>query len=83
MSAAILASDVVYDGFERGEETLVTALGLEHAYNRVHYDIILRTLVSMGISSPLIIWIGAAMLKRTVAMRLGCWASHALPHHTG
>jgi len=59
----------------RGEETLVTALDLEDAYNRVHYDILLRTLINMRISPTLIIWIGAAMLKRKVAMRLGCWAS--------
>ena len=34
MDTAVLASDI-YDGFERGEETLVVALDLEDAYNRV------------------------------------------------
>ena len=76
MNAAVLASDV-YDGFENGEETVVVALDLEDAYNRVQYDILMRTLVSMGITPELIVWIGEAMLKRTVAMRLGTWASSA------
>ena len=53
------------------------ALDLEDAYNRVQYDTLMRTLVSMGITPELIVWIGEAMLKRTVAMRLGTWASGA------
>ena len=76
MNAAVLASDV-YDGFERGEETLVVALDLEDAYNRVQYDILMRTLVNIGITPALILWIGNAMLKRKVAMRIGTWASEA------
>jgi len=67
MNAAVLASDI-YDGFERKEETVVVALDLEDAYNRVQYDILMRTLRNMKISPGLIIWIGEAMLKRTVAM---------------
>ena len=39
VNAAVLASDV-YDGFERGEETVVVALDLEDAYNRVQYKIL-------------------------------------------
>ena len=77
MNAAVLASDI-YDGFERKEETVVVALDLEDAYNRVQYDILMRTLRNMKISPGLIIWIGEAMLKRTVAMRLGTWASNAI-----
>ena len=76
MNAAVLASDI-YDGFERGEETVVVALDLEDAYNRVQYDILMRTLVNMGITPALIMWIGKAMLKRKVALRLGTWASEA------
>ena len=76
MNAAVLASDV-YDGFERGEETVVVVLDLEDAYNRVQYDILMRTLVNMKITPALIMWVGAAMLKRKVAMRLGAWASEA------
>ena len=76
MNAALLASDV-YDGFERGEETVVVALDLEDACNRVQYGILMRTLVNMEISASLIIWIGAAMLKRKVALRLGPWARTA------
>ena len=79
----------MYDGFERGEETVVVALDLEDAYNRVQYKILMTTLVNMRITPALIVWIGEAMLKRTVAMRLGSWASGActitpgllLPYH--
>ena len=74
MNAAVLASDI-YDGFERGEETLVVALDLEDAYNRVRYDVLLRTMVRMGVRPQLIIWIGEALLKRSVALRVGTWTS--------
>ena len=74
MNAAVLASDI-YDGFERGEETLVVALDLEDAYNRVRYDVLLRTMVRMGVRPQLIIWIGEALLKRNVALRVGMWTS--------
>ena len=73
-NAAVLASDV-YDGFERGEETLVAALDLEDAYNRVSYKILLRTLINMEITPALITWIAVAMLKRKVALRMGSWVS--------
>ena len=76
MNAATLASDV-YDGFERREETLVVALDLEDAYNRVDYAILMRTLVNMEIRPLLILWIGEALLKRKVALRLGTWVSEA------
>ena len=59
------------------EKILVVALDLEDAYNRVQYDILMRTLVNMKITPALIMWVGAAMLKRKVAMRLGAWASEA------
>ena len=72
----MLASDV-YDGFERGEETVVVALDLEDAYNRVQYDNLMRMLVNMEISPSLVIWISIAMHKRKVALRLGMWASQA------
>ena len=74
MNAAVLASDV-YDGFERGEETLIATLDLEDAYNRVMYDVLLRTMVRLGVRPQLIIWIGEALLKRCVALRLGSWTS--------
>ena len=73
-NAAVLASDV-YDGFERGDETLVAALDLEDAYNRVSYKILLRTLINMEINPVLITWIATAMLKRKVALRMGTWVS--------
>ena len=76
MNAEVISYDV-YDGFERGEETVVIALDLEDAYNRVQYDILMRTLANMEITPALILWIGRAMLKRKVALRLGTWISAA------
>ena len=74
MNAAVLASDV-YDAFERKEVTLVIDLDLEDAYNRVDYKILMRTIVNMRINPYIIMWIGAALLKRKVALRVGPWAS--------
>ena len=73
-NAAVLASDV-YDAFERKEETLVVALDLEDAYNRVDYRILMRTLFNMKIDPYIILWIGNALLKRKVALRVGPWTS--------
>ena len=73
-NAAVLASDV-YDAFERKEETLVVALDLEDAYNRVDFTILMRTLVNMKIDSYITLWIGKALLKRKVALRVGLWTS--------
>ena len=74
MNAAALGSDI-YDRFERGEETLVIALDLEDAYNRVQLNILIRTLANVDISPQLVRWIGMSLLKRKVALRVGTWAS--------
>ena len=68
-NAAVLASEV-FDAFERKEETLVVALDLEDAYNRVDYAILMRTLVNMKIDPYITLWIGKALLKRKVALRI-------------
>ncbi|XP_012940675.1 uncharacterized protein LOC106012380 [Aplysia californica] len=54
---------------------LIAALDLEDAYNRVEYDVLLRTMINLKISSQIVIWVGEALLKRRVAMRLGNWTS--------
>ena len=53
MNAAVLASDV-YDGFERKEETVVIALDLEDAYNRVQFDVLMRTLARLDVDPYLV-----------------------------
>ena len=68
-NAAVLASEV-FDAFERKEETLVVALDLEDAYNRVDYAILMRTLVNMKIDPYIMLWIGKTLLKRKVALRI-------------
>ena len=45
------------------------ALDLEDAYNRLDYK--MRTMVNMRINPYIIMWIGAALLKRKVALRVG------------
>merc|ERR1712121_389197 len=72
MNAAVLALDV-YDGFERKEETIVIALDLEDAYNRVQFDVLMRTLARMEVSPHLVMWAGVALLSRKVALRVGAW----------
>ena len=57
----------MYDAFEKREETLVTALDLEDAYNWVDFNILIRTLIKMKIDPYIILWIGNALLKRKVA----------------
>ena len=57
MNDAVLASDV-YDGFERGEETLVAALDLEDTYNRVVFSVTMKTLVNLEVNPHIAIWIG-------------------------
>ena len=74
MNAAVLASDV-YDAFEKKEETVVIALDLEDAYNRVQYDVLMRTLSRLDVDPLVIMWIGTAMLQRKVALRVGSWTS--------
>lgn len=59
-NAAVLASDV-YDAFERKEETLVVALDLEDAYNRVDFKILMRALVNIKIDPYITLWIGNAL----------------------
>ena len=74
MNAAVLASDV-YDAFEKKEETVVIALDLEDAYNRVQYDVLMRTLSRLDVDPLVVMWIGTAMLQRKVALRVGSWTS--------
>ena len=72
MNAAVLASDV-YDGFEKKEETIVIALDLEDAYNRVQFDVLMRTLARMKVDAQVVMWVGMALLSRKVALRIGSW----------
>ena len=53
----------------------MVALDLEDAYNRVDFTILMRTLVNMKIDPYITLWIGKALLKRKVALRVGLWTS--------
>ena len=46
------------------------ALDLEDAYNRVDFGILMRTLRNLKVDPYLVMWIGKALLKRKVALRV-------------
>ena len=73
-NAAIFSFDV-YEAFQRKEETLSVALDLEDAYNRVSFNTLIDILVSYEVNPFTIKWIAAALMERTVALRLGDWVS--------
>ena len=73
-NAATFAYDV-YEGFQNRQETMVAALDLEDAYNRVRYDILMTALMEKGVSPWLVNWIAAVLYSRRVALRLGSWTS--------
>ena len=50
-------------------------MDLEDAYNRVQFSVVMKTLVNLQIDPLVVIWIGKALMKRKVAMRLGRWSS--------
>ena len=51
---------------------MIVALDFEDAYNRVTYTILM---LNMEVDPTLIIWFGAALLKRNIALQIGPWAS--------
>ena len=63
------------NAFKKKEETVVIALDLEDAYNRVQYDVLMRTLSRLDVDPLVVMWIGTAMLQRKVALRIGSWTS--------
>ena len=73
-NAAAFAHDV-YEGFQRKEQTLAVAIDLEDAYNRVQIKTLVDLLLKHKVSFTMTRWIAAALLERTVALRLGDWVS--------
>ena len=51
------------------------ALDLEDAYNRVQFDVLMRTLARMEVDAQVVMWVGMALLSRKVALRVGSWSS--------
>ena len=54
------------------------AIDLEDAYNRVSFKLLIELLLQYGVSLTITRWIAAAMLERTVVLRLGDWSSASL-----
>ena len=74
VNAAVLAYDV-YEGFQQKKESLVAAIDLEDAYNRVNYKRLIEKLVEFGVDIWFVRWIAAALMTRKVALRMGKWTS--------
>ena len=51
---------------------------MEDAYNRVSFNTLISILVSFEVNPFVIKWIAAALMERTVAMRLGEWVSETI-----
>ena len=60
----------MYGGFQRKEQTVVVAVDLEDAYNRVQFKLLMG-LIQYGVSLTLTRWAAGALLERTVVMQLG------------
>ena len=41
----------------------------------MQFDVLMRTLARLDVDPYLVMWIGTALLKRKVALRLGTWTS--------
>ena len=73
-NAAAFAYDV-FEGFQRKKQTVAVAIDLEDAYNRVQFSTLIELLQQYGVSATMTRWIAAALLSRTVVMRMGNWSS--------
>ena len=67
----------MYGGFQRKEQTVVVAIDLEDAYNRVQFKLLMDLLIQYGVSLTLTRWAAGALLERMVVMQLGNCSSSA------
>ena len=74
INAAVVAYDV-YEGFQNKKETVIAAIDLEDAYNRVDYMQLVQKMMQLDLDPFLVRWVAGAMLTRKVAMKCGTWAS--------
>ena len=74
VNTATLAYDI-YEGFQQKEETVIAAIDLEDAYNRVDYDKLMDSLLDLNIDPWIMRWIAEALMSRKVALRSGVWVS--------
>ncbi|RUS85100.1 hypothetical protein EGW08_007152 [Elysia chlorotica] len=70
-------------GFQTKEETVIAAIDLEDAYNRVDYQILMDRLMDMIEDARIIRWIASALLARKVALRTGKWTSEPIEINPG
>ena len=73
-NAAAMAYEI-YEAFQDKEETVIAAIDLEDAYNRVGYEVLVFKMVGLDLDPFLVRWIAGAMLTRKVAMKYGTWTS--------
>ena len=74
INTATLAHDV-FEGFQDKHETVIAAIDLEDAYNRVSYKKLMDILLELNLDPWLLRWTAEALLIRKVALRNGKWVS--------
>ena len=74
VNTATLAHDV-FEGFQDKHETVIAAIDLEDAYNRVSYKKLMDILLELNLDPWLLRWTAEALLIRKVALRNGKWVS--------
>ena len=75
INTSVLAYDV-YEGFQNKEETVIAAIDLEDAYNRVDYNKLMdMLLLEMEVDPWMTRWIATALFERKVALKCGRWVS--------
>ena len=61
----------IYEGFQQRKETVVAALDLEDAYNRVNFGRLVDCLLHFDVDVWLTRWVAAALMERKVVLRQG------------
>ena len=65
----------IWDGFEEKDNTLLVALDLENAYNRVWQPILADCILQLGISVFWVQWVMSALNTRRCMMKHRTWRS--------
>ena len=82
VNAAALAADV-WEGFTKKENTLIVALDLEDAYNKVRLPILADRMLRLGLSVQCVRWTIKALSMRRCMMKNGTWCSDWVEIRTG
>ena len=65
----------IYEAFQRKDDTVVAAIDLEDAYNRVDFVQLVRYLLEFDVNIWIVCWIAASLMVRKVVLKSGRWMS--------